>query len=83
METVDGLCHVFAVNVLAPCGLTSLVARPTGLVYLSSGLHRGGDPDLSSFQWVARPWNGSPRKGAREHPTTWRWPRRPRPPGWR
>lgn len=33
-----------AVNVLAPYLLTALVARPARLVYLSSGMHRGGRP---------------------------------------
>jgi NAD(P)-dependent dehydrogenase (short-subunit alcohol dehydrogenase family) len=57
--TVDGLSHVFAVNVLAPYVLTALMTRPDRLVYLSSGLHRGGDPDLSDLQWERRSWNGS------------------------
>ncbi|MGH3764114.1 MAG: SDR family NAD(P)-dependent oxidoreductase [Pseudonocardiaceae bacterium] len=34
IETVDGLCHVFAINVLAPYLLTALVTRPDRLVYL-------------------------------------------------
>jgi NAD(P)-dependent dehydrogenase (short-subunit alcohol dehydrogenase family) len=58
-ETVDGLSHVFAINVLAPYLLTALITRPNRLVYLSSGMHRGGDPDLSDLQWVKRSWNGS------------------------
>ena len=32
---------------------------PDRLVYLSSGMHQGGDPDLSDLQWARRPWNGS------------------------
>jgi NAD(P)-dependent dehydrogenase (short-subunit alcohol dehydrogenase family) len=59
IETVDGLAHVFAVNVLAPYLLTCLVTPPKRLVYLSSGMHRGGDPDVSDLQWKARRWNGS------------------------
>ncbi|WNV84006.1 SDR family NAD(P)-dependent oxidoreductase [Umezawaea sp. Da 62-37] len=59
VETVDGLSLVFAVNVLAPYLLTALVERPTSLVYLSSGMHRGGDPDLSDLQWKRKPWQGS------------------------
>lgn len=58
-ETVDGLSHVFAINILAPYLLTALITRPDRLVYLSSGMHRGGDPDLSDLQWVERGWNGS------------------------
>jgi NAD(P)-dependent dehydrogenase (short-subunit alcohol dehydrogenase family) len=58
-ETIDGLSHVFAINVLAPYLLTALITRPKRLVYLSSGMHRGGDPDLSDLQWVKRGWNGA------------------------
>jgi NAD(P)-dependent dehydrogenase (short-subunit alcohol dehydrogenase family) len=57
--TGDGLSHVFAVNVLAPYLVTALMTRPDRLVYLSSGMHRGGDRDLSDLQWERRPWNGS------------------------
>ena len=39
IETVDGLSHVFAVNVLAPYLLTALITPPDRLVYLSSGMH--------------------------------------------
>jgi NAD(P)-dependent dehydrogenase (short-subunit alcohol dehydrogenase family) len=58
-QTPDGLSHVFAINVLAPYLLTALMTRPHRLVYLSSGMHRGGNPDLADLQWVGRPWNGS------------------------
>jgi NAD(P)-dependent dehydrogenase (short-subunit alcohol dehydrogenase family) len=56
--TPDGLNHVFAINVLGPYLLTALIARPRRLVYLSSGLHRGGDPSLEDLQWERRRWNG-------------------------
>jgi NAD(P)-dependent dehydrogenase (short-subunit alcohol dehydrogenase family) len=59
VETVDGLSHLFAVNVLAPYLLTALMTRPDRLVYLSSGMARGGDPDLSDAQWSRRHWNGA------------------------
>ncbi len=59
IATVDGLPHVFAINSLAPYILTSLIQRPKRLVYLSSGLHRSGDPSLKDLAWSARPWNGS------------------------
>ncbi|WNI19457.1 SDR family NAD(P)-dependent oxidoreductase [Actinacidiphila sp. ITFR-21] len=59
VETVDGLAHVFAVNVLAPYLLTALITPPRRLVYLSSGMHQGGDPDLRDPQWTQRRWNGS------------------------
>jgi NAD(P)-dependent dehydrogenase (short-subunit alcohol dehydrogenase family) len=59
IETVDGLAHVFAINVLAPYLLTALMTRPARLVYLSSGMARGGDGHLADPQWTARRWNGS------------------------
>lgn len=59
IETIDGLAHVFAVNSLAPYLLTALIHRPRRLVYLSSTLHRGGDPSLEDLNWTRRPWNGS------------------------
>jgi NAD(P)-dependent dehydrogenase (short-subunit alcohol dehydrogenase family) len=59
VATVDGLAHVFAVNVLAPYLLTALVPAPGRLVYLSSGMHRSADPDLADLQWERRRWNGS------------------------
>ena len=59
IRTDDGLEHVFAINVLAPYLLTGLIERPGRLVYLSSGMHRGGDPGLSDPQWEHRRWNGS------------------------
>ena len=58
IETVDGIEHVFAVNVLAPYLLTTLLRVPRRLVYLSSGLHRGGTSDLPDPQWTKRRWNG-------------------------
>ncbi len=59
IETVDGLAHVFAINVLTPYLLTALIEPPSRLVYLGSGMHRGGDPDLSDLQWRSRRWNGA------------------------
>jgi NAD(P)-dependent dehydrogenase (short-subunit alcohol dehydrogenase family) len=59
VETVDGLPQVFATNTLAPYILTALIARPKRLVYLSSGMHRSGDPSLDDLLWRERPWNGS------------------------
>jgi NAD(P)-dependent dehydrogenase (short-subunit alcohol dehydrogenase family) len=59
VETPDGLSHVFAINVLAPYLLTALITPPDRLVYLSSGMHKGGEPDLNDVQWATRPWNGA------------------------
>ena len=56
--TRDGHARVVAVNVLAPYVLTALVERPDRLIYLSSGLHRDGDPDVRDLDWTARRWNG-------------------------
>ena len=57
--TADGLPRVFAVNTLAPYILTALIRRPKRLVYLSSGLHRSGDPSLRDLAWTERHWSGS------------------------
>src|SRR3984957_5129222 len=59
IETVDGLSHVFAINVLAPYLLTALIIPPDRLVYVSSGMHKGGDPDLHDPQWGERRWEGA------------------------
>jgi NAD(P)-dependent dehydrogenase (short-subunit alcohol dehydrogenase family) len=57
--SVDGLPLVFAVNTLSTYILTALINRPKRLVYLSSGMHRGGDSSLKDLLWKERPWNGS------------------------
>jgi NAD(P)-dependent dehydrogenase (short-subunit alcohol dehydrogenase family) len=54
--TEDGVEHVFAVNVLAPYVLTALIPVPR-LVYLSSGLHQRGNPDLEDLDWERDSWN--------------------------
>jgi NAD(P)-dependent dehydrogenase (short-subunit alcohol dehydrogenase family) len=59
IETPDGLAHVFAINVLAPYLLTAAMQRPARLVYLSSGMARGGDADLDDPQWTRRRWAGA------------------------
>lgn len=57
--TEDGIAHVFAVNALAPYILTCLMDKPKRLVYLSSGLHTGGDASLKDVAWTSkRRWNG-------------------------
>jgi NAD(P)-dependent dehydrogenase (short-subunit alcohol dehydrogenase family) len=58
-ETTEGLPYVFAVNTVAPYVLTALISRPSRLIYLSSGMHRSGDPSLQDLLWLKRPWNGS------------------------
>jgi len=58
-ETVDGLDDVFAINALAPYLLTALIEGPQRLIYLTSGLHQSGDPDLRDLQWRQQRWSGS------------------------
>lgn len=58
IPTVDGLPAVFAINSLAPYILTCLIQKPKRLIYLSSGLHRNGDPSLEDLLWEYKPWNG-------------------------
>jgi NAD(P)-dependent dehydrogenase (short-subunit alcohol dehydrogenase family) len=56
--TEDGLDDVFAINALAPYLLTALIEGPWRLIYLTSGLHQGGDSDLRDLQWRQRRFNG-------------------------
>src|SRR5882724_12462014 len=57
--TVDGLPNVFAVNSLAPYILTVLINKPKRLVYLSSGMHHGAEPELDDLAWTHRGWSGA------------------------
>jgi NAD(P)-dependent dehydrogenase (short-subunit alcohol dehydrogenase family) len=50
---------VLPVNVVAPYLLTALMRRPGRLVYLSSGMHRGGRPSLNEMDWSGRRVTGS------------------------
>ncbi len=43
---------VLPVNVVAPYVLTATMRRPDRLVYLSSGMHRGGRPVLDHVDWA-------------------------------
>jgi NAD(P)-dependent dehydrogenase (short-subunit alcohol dehydrogenase family) len=54
--TPEGHARTLAVNTLAPYLLTALIERPDRLVYLSSGMHRGGAGSLRDIDWVARRW---------------------------
>jgi NAD(P)-dependent dehydrogenase (short-subunit alcohol dehydrogenase family) len=56
-NTPEGHAKVLAVNVLAPYLLTGLVERPGRLIYLSSGMHRGGSDDLQDIDWQQRRWD--------------------------
>jgi len=42
--------QIFNVNTLAPYILTSLIRKPKRLIYLSSGMHSGGRPNLEYFK---------------------------------
>jgi NAD(P)-dependent dehydrogenase (short-subunit alcohol dehydrogenase family) len=55
--TPEGHAGVLAVNSLAPYLLTALIARPRRLVFLSSGLHRGGEGSLRDLDWTQRSWD--------------------------
>ena len=55
--TPEDHAGTLAVNTLAPYMLTALVERPGRLVYLSSGLHRGGEGSLSDLDWTKRTWD--------------------------
>jgi hypothetical protein len=53
-STLEGHAGTLAVNTLAPYMLTALIARPDRLVYLSSGLHCGGEGSLGDLDWTIR-----------------------------
>jgi NAD(P)-dependent dehydrogenase (short-subunit alcohol dehydrogenase family) len=56
-STAEGHASTLAINTLAPYMLTALIERPARLVYLSSGLHRGGEGSLRDLDWTKRPWD--------------------------
>ena len=56
---VVGGPQVLAVNVVAPYLLTALIHRPQRLVYLTSGMHRGGRASLMGMDWSGRRTTGS------------------------
>ncbi len=55
--TPEGHAKVLAVNTLAPFMLTRLIERPERLIFLSSGMHRGGEDTLRDIDWVDRRWD--------------------------
>jgi NAD(P)-dependent dehydrogenase (short-subunit alcohol dehydrogenase family) len=58
VNTEDDFAHVFAINSLAPYVLTALMLPPKRLVYISSGLHKQGDPSVHDLNWENRTWDG-------------------------
>lgn len=57
--TPEGHPQILAVNTLAPYILTALIERPRRLIYLSSGMHRGGAGSLRDIAWLERRWNST------------------------
>lgn len=57
--TAEGHAAILAVNTLAPYMLTALINRPDRLIYLSSGMHRGGTASLADIDWNERRWSSS------------------------
>jgi NAD(P)-dependent dehydrogenase (short-subunit alcohol dehydrogenase family) len=58
-NTPEGHAKTLAVNTLAPYMLTALIERPSRLIYLSSGMHRGGGDALRDIDWTKRRWDAS------------------------
>jgi NAD(P)-dependent dehydrogenase (short-subunit alcohol dehydrogenase family) len=56
-QTAEGHARILAVNTLAPYLLTALIERPDRLIYLSSGMHRGGGSSLRDMDWIERRWD--------------------------
>jgi NAD(P)-dependent dehydrogenase (short-subunit alcohol dehydrogenase family) len=56
-ETPEGHATLLAVNTLAPYLLTARITPPDRLIYLSSGLHRGGEGSLRDIDWNERRWD--------------------------
>lgn len=57
--TAEGHPSILAVNTLAPYLLTALIERPKRLIYLSSGMHRGGAGSLRDLEWTQRRWDAT------------------------
>jgi NAD(P)-dependent dehydrogenase (short-subunit alcohol dehydrogenase family) len=51
--------HVLPVNVVAPYLLTALIDHPQRVIYLSSGMHRGGRASLTGMDWAGHRTTGS------------------------
>lgn len=51
--------QLLVVNVVAPYLLTALIRRPQRLIYLSSGMHKGGRASLAGMDWSGRTATGS------------------------
>jgi NAD(P)-dependent dehydrogenase (short-subunit alcohol dehydrogenase family) len=51
--------QILPVNIVAPFLLTARIQRPARLIYLSSGMHRGGRAVVDSMDWSGRRAAGS------------------------
>ena len=58
-DTPESHAATLAVNTLAPYILTASIERPRRLIYLSSGLHRGGEGPLDDIDWTRRRWDAA------------------------
>ncbi|MGM9471671.1 SDR family NAD(P)-dependent oxidoreductase [Pseudarthrobacter sp. YS3] len=54
--------HIFEVNVVAPYLLTALIRRPRRLIYVSSGMHRGGRTALPGRDQGSTGQSGQPQR---------------------
>ncbi|HEY0432279.1 MAG TPA: daunorubicin C-13 ketoreductase, partial [Chitinophagaceae bacterium] len=52
-NSTDGLPLAFAVNTIAPYILTCLVHKPKRIIYMTSGMHSSGSPDLDNLAAIA------------------------------
>lgn len=55
----SGRAQTLAVNVVAPYLLTAWIDRPTWLIYMSSDMHRSGNPSPGAYDWTGPERNGS------------------------
>lgn len=53
-KTDGGLPSLIMVNSVAPYVLTCLMNKPKRLLYVSSGMHSGGDASLRDWTWTQR-----------------------------
>ena len=51
--------QVMPVNIVAPYLLTAVIHRPQRLIYLSSGMHHGGQAEVAGQDWSGRRATGS------------------------
>lgn len=57
LPTVDGCEHVLQINAIAAYILTALIHPPKRLIYVTSGQHLRGTPNVSDIDWMSREWD--------------------------